>query len=177
MGWFGGPRDDCTEGLNFRSRPPPKGTTLGSRPPPKGTTLGPRMEMGTRTEPARSTSHCQPKTRGASPPDPRRLSMPPLETCKIHSATRSHQAPTPEFSGTTAHAQTRTHTDSYALLLWIADSTCQTGAMAPFRSTPRSACASTHPRSRRSSPPPPSQLHLDSNQAGGRRHGGATPPR
>ena len=64
------------------------------------------------------------------------------------------QAPTPEFSCTTARAQTRTHTDSHALLLGILDSTCQTGDMGPSRSTPRSACASTHPRSRRSSPPP-----------------------
>ena len=87
------------------------------------------------------------------------------------------QAPTPEFSCTTARAQTRTHTDSHALLLGIADSTCQTGDMGPSRSTPRSACASTHPRSRRSSPPPPSPLHPDSKQAAGRRHGGATPPR
>ena len=68
----------------------------------------------------RYRAHCQPKTRTS-----RRLSMPPLETCKIHSATRSHQAPTTDVSGTTAHAQTRTHTDSYALLLWIADSTCR----------------------------------------------------
>eukprot|EP01048_Picozoa_sp_COSAG05_P018943 COSAG05_NODE_2865_length_2555_cov_28.306471_2_plen_166_part_00 len=37
--------------------------------------------------------------------------------------------------------------------------------MAPFCSPPRSACASTHPRSKRSSPPRPSLLHLDSNQA------------
>ena len=87
------------------------------------------------------------------------------------------QAPTPEFSCTTARAQTRTHTDSHALLLGILDSTCQTGDMGPSRSTPSSACASTHPRSRRSSPPPPSPLHPDSKQAAGRRHGGATPPR
>eukprot|EP01048_Picozoa_sp_COSAG05_P011815 COSAG05_NODE_1140_length_5740_cov_11.446020_2_plen_129_part_00 len=49
--------------------------------------------------------------------------------------------------------------------------------MPPSRSTPRSACAATHPRSKRSSPPPPSPLHLDANQADRRRHGGATPPR
>ena len=73
--------------------------------------------------------------------------------------------------------KTRTQTDTHALLLGIADSTCQTGDMGPSRSTPRSACASTHPRSRRSSPPPPSPLHPDSKQAAGRRHGGATPPR
>ena len=87
------------------------------------------------------------------------------------------QAPAPDFSCTTARAQTRTHTDSHALRLWILNSTCQTGDMGPSRSTPRSACASTHPRSRRSSPPPPSPLHLDSKHAAGRRHGGATPPR
>ena len=46
-----------------------------------------------------------------------------------------------------------------------------------LRELGKSACASTHPRSKRSSPPPPSPLHLDSNQAGGRRHGGAAPPR
>ena len=45
------------------------------------------------------------------------------------------QAPTPEFSCTTARAQTRTHTDSHALLLWTPDSTCQTGDMGPSRST------------------------------------------
>ena len=78
---------------------------------------------------------------------------------------------------TTARAQMLEHPNSYALLDGIADSTCQTRAMAPSRSAPKSACASTHPRSKRSSPPPPSPLHLDSNQAGGWRHGGATPPR
>ena len=58
----------------------------------------------------------------------------------------------------------------------ITDSMCQTGAMPPFRSAPRSACASAHPHSRRSSPPPQSPLHPDPNQAGRRRHGGAPPP-
>ena len=81
-----------------------------------------------------------------------------------------HLLPVPELV-LPVHAQTREHTNAYALLLWIQDSMCQTGAMATFRSTP-----STHPRSRRSSPPPPSPLHLDSNQAGGGRHGGRTPP-
>ena len=96
---------------------------------------------------------------------------------RLRKATSSRQAPTPDFSCTTARAQILEHPNSYALLDGILDSTRQTGDMAPFRSAPKSACASTHPRSKRSSPPPPSHLHLDSNQAGGRRHGGRTPPR
>ena len=110
----------------------------------------------------------------SAPRTPRRLSMPPARRQK---ATSSRQALTSDFSCTTAHAPTRTRTDSYALLEGILDSTGQTRAMRPSRSTPRSACAATHPRSKRSSPPHPSPLHLDSNQAGGRKHGGATPPR